>query len=466
MEGKIFDLNIQKILEGWEIKDAVREVIANALDEQFLSKSDPIQIFKDVEGRWHIQDFGRGLRIEHFTQNESAEKRRNSRMIGQFGIGLKDAIATFHRKGVDVVARSQYNDFSFGQFSKSGYDGIETLHAIPKQPSNPQMRGTEFTLTNCPDVSIEEGKSLFLQFSGDPLVDSTKYGDIVDPRGGAAGIYINGVKVNEEEDFRFSYNITAPDKKIKKALNRERTNVGRTAYRDRVMSILQECKSPTVAKALVEDIKNSMDGSEHEEVKWTEVALHACRLLNSAEEVVFLTPDEVCNNAFVRDTACQTGYTIVTVPASIKAKLSGTNDLNDKPIRDSEQLMAEYHSSFKFRFVEERELTKNEASIYRKTENLFELIGGRPRAVKTVLISEIMSIDNNTFSERAGLWEASNNRIIIKRDQLSSPEKYASTLLHEAAHVISGADDTTREFEQELTRLLGLVSSKSLHYAE
>jgi hypothetical protein len=33
---KEFDLNIEKILENWEVYHAVREVIANALDEQKL----------------------------------------------------------------------------------------------------------------------------------------------------------------------------------------------------------------------------------------------------------------------------------------------------------------------------------------------------------------------------------------------------------------------------------------------
>lgn len=33
-----FDLNIEQILESWEIYHAVREMIANALDEQVLSK--------------------------------------------------------------------------------------------------------------------------------------------------------------------------------------------------------------------------------------------------------------------------------------------------------------------------------------------------------------------------------------------------------------------------------------------
>jgi hypothetical protein len=35
---KKFDLNIEKILESWETHHALREVIANALDEQALTQ--------------------------------------------------------------------------------------------------------------------------------------------------------------------------------------------------------------------------------------------------------------------------------------------------------------------------------------------------------------------------------------------------------------------------------------------
>jgi hypothetical protein len=40
-----FDMNIEKILEGWETCHAVREVIANPLDEQVLMNT------KDAESR-------------------------------------------------------------------------------------------------------------------------------------------------------------------------------------------------------------------------------------------------------------------------------------------------------------------------------------------------------------------------------------------------------------------------------
>ena len=48
-----FDLNIEKILEGWELKHAIREVIANALDEQVLSNTQDVTISADHSGNWH-----------------------------------------------------------------------------------------------------------------------------------------------------------------------------------------------------------------------------------------------------------------------------------------------------------------------------------------------------------------------------------------------------------------------------
>ncbi|MBR5609334.1 MAG: hypothetical protein IKW63_03625 [Elusimicrobiaceae bacterium] len=36
---KSFDLNIEKILGSWEVYHAIREIIANALDEQILTQS-------------------------------------------------------------------------------------------------------------------------------------------------------------------------------------------------------------------------------------------------------------------------------------------------------------------------------------------------------------------------------------------------------------------------------------------
>ncbi len=39
MTERMFDLNIEEVLEAWEVSHAIREVISNALDEQALSGS-------------------------------------------------------------------------------------------------------------------------------------------------------------------------------------------------------------------------------------------------------------------------------------------------------------------------------------------------------------------------------------------------------------------------------------------
>ena len=49
-------------------------------------------------------------------------------------------------------------------------------------------------------------------------------------------------------------------------------------------------------------------------------------------------------------------------------------------------------------------------------------------------------------NEALGVWEPSIKRIVIKREQLTKIELYAGTLLHEAAHALSGAGDVSREF--------------------
>jgi hypothetical protein len=120
-----FDLNIERVLENWTVAHALREVIANALDEQALTATRDPEIFHDAHGRWHVRDWGRGLRYEHLTQNENKEKLAHpDQVVGKFGVGLKDALATFDRHRVAVVIRSRYGDITTGKQAKHGFADI------------------------------------------------------------------------------------------------------------------------------------------------------------------------------------------------------------------------------------------------------------------------------------------------------------------------------------------------------
>ncbi|GAG82412.1 unnamed protein product, partial [marine sediment metagenome] len=293
METKKFDLNIEKILEDWEVYDAIREIIANALDEQLLTNTKDIEIFKDLKLNWHIRDYGRGLKYDHLTQKEDEEKLKNPFVIGKFGIGLKDALATFDRKGINFLIKSKYGNISLGKSQKHDFEDIITLHANIQVASDTNFIGTEFILNNVKDEDIYKAKNIFLKFSGEKIIESTKFGDVLVKIYQTGRIYINGVKVAEEDNFLFSCNITSLTDKIKKELNRERTNVGRNAYSDRVKSILLNCKSEEVAKLLVESLKEYSSGKMKDELNWIDVQEHAVKILNAIEKVVFLTSEEL-----------------------------------------------------------------------------------------------------------------------------------------------------------------------------
>ena len=129
---KEFDLNIGKILEDWEIYHAIREIVANALDEQLLTNTAEIEIVK-TGNVWCIRDFGRGLNYHHLTQNENPEKTDNDKVIGRFGVGLKDALATLFRHNIVVEIQSKYGVITLKESTKNTFDDIVN-HASTQEP--------------------------------------------------------------------------------------------------------------------------------------------------------------------------------------------------------------------------------------------------------------------------------------------------------------------------------------------
>ena len=178
-EGGHFDLNVQKVLEHWPVAFALREFIANALDEQALSQSGPIEITEVSEGVWCIRDFGRGLSYLHLTQKENPEKTKHPEVIGQFGIGLKDALAVCDRRRVGVLIRSRHGDITTAQLPKADFADVVTLHGVVSAPSAPTMAGTEVVVSGVSEQDVATAKTFFLRFSGDHQLEETKRGQVL-----------------------------------------------------------------------------------------------------------------------------------------------------------------------------------------------------------------------------------------------------------------------------------------------
>jgi hypothetical protein len=464
MAERLFDLNIEEVLDNWEVAHALREVISNALDEQFLSGTGDISIDQTGPGEWSIRDHGRGLRIEHFTLNENPEKLGSATgVIGKFGVGLKDALATFHRRGVEVQILSPHGTFTLAQTDKHGFSGISTLHVRHDDPVTPDRDGTEFRLQGVTDDQMKEAKSFFLRFSKEIPLEETRYGQVLERGGDAARVYISGVFASEEPNFLFSYNVTDLTPAMKKRLNRERLNVGRTTYSDRVKSMLKEATSDAVLGELANEIKRRARGELVDELQWIDIATVGLTHLAAKEEVIFVTEFELHRNPDVVDHARRDGLEIVIVTNAEKGKLVEQAESGGPVTRTIERYLEEFNESFRYTFVDPDRLEDDEKATLDLATELFRLVGVQEKDEPPVLVSETMRL---TRDDTDGVWDPELGSIVIKRDQLRSRVAFAGTLLHEIAHATTGTHDATREFEMVLTDYLGRTSSSALGRAD
>lgn len=347
--------------------------------------------------------------------------------------------------------------------AKQDFSDVLTLHAVISSPSDPTLAGTDFTFVGVSNEDIAAAKDFFLKFSEEMVLDATRFGQVLRRHArGNARIYVKGLLVAEEDNFAFSYNITSLTASMNKALNRERTNVGRTAYADRVKAMLLASDSPAVAETLAEDLIGIEQGKNHEEVDWVDVAVHACQILNATRKVVFVTALQRTTLPDAVDHAIADGLKVVTLPENIKERLRGVKDIKGNLVRNLEVYQREWAESFEFKFVEKGDLSAKERAIFDRYKEIAALIGGFPGGVREIRISETMRPDFTGMLDAVGLWESGKQRIIIKRSQLRSLETFGGTLLHELAHARTGYDDVTREFEEELTVALGKVSTHAL----
>lgn len=452
MVTRAFDLNIEEVLENWEVEHALREIIANALDEQLISKTREIEIAKDNAGAWHIRDYGRGLQIEHFTLNENTEKLdAPSGVIGKFGVGLKDALATFHRRAVTVLIRSNFGTFRLKEEHKYGFDNIVTLHVEYEESAN-DIRGTEFVLTGVTDADMTKAKLLFLKFAGEEVLETNAYGQILRRKGDAGRVYILGVLASEEPNFLFSYNVGSLTAAMRKKLNRERLNVGRTTYADRVKTILKNATSGVVQALLVDQIDKRATGEQCDEMGWIEIGQLSLNLMHQQQNVVFFTEEQLQSNPHILDNVQSDGLKVVVVTEQQRAKLEAQALEGGPEVRTVDTYVQQYNASFQYKFVDPASLTKEERRIFDLATEILSLVGIVGRRIPEIRISETMRV---TTDSTQGVWDSSIPAIVIRRSQLSSLVDYAGTVLHEAGHATSGAVDATREFETVLTSYLG-----------
>lgn len=277
------DLNIgQAYLSEWNESMAIRELIANAIDETNDGKIDIKRLSKD---KWSITNIGNEIKPENFVINE-----------GDKALFIKI------------------------------YNNTE------------EWTGTEIILDKCGDSFIEEAKAHFLIYRENnyKVLDRTKYGDVLleNSKGQNGTIYLNGIKIAYENTFLYSYNIKIEEDTLKKGISRERCNLSREIYKDSLKRIINDIKSEEVLNGYYNKIIKTRDGSLSGELVYKDTQLRTIeyRLKNKYNLVIFPSERKVNLVSLYTELSLKEGITVISLLNKYYNKLKVVPELIESNI--------------------------------------------------------------------------------------------------------------------------------------
>jgi hypothetical protein len=333
------------------------------------------------------------------------------------------------------------------------------LHAVVGAPA--EVDGTDVALGGISDADVAEAMGFFLVFDRSvEVLETTPAGQVLAGPGDAPrSVYVRGVRVAEDDGLLFSYNVTKVDAKLRRALNRERSHVGRSAYTDRIKAILLAVEAPVVLTQLVDDMAGFAKGATRDEVKWNDVAERVVRQLAATDpDTVFVTAAQRWSHPELIRRAEIDGKHVFVIPDALAARL---RNAADGTVTTLERFAAEWNERVVIEPLDPAQLDPAERNVLALAGQVLEIIGRR-RGEWQVVVSEVLHLTPDGTETAHGLWEPAQRRIVINRRCLRSRELFVATLLHEIGHAITGATDLTAEFEDGLTDLLGTIGTRAV----
>lgn len=171
--------------------------------------------------------------------------------------------------------------------------------------------------------------------------------------------------------------------------------------------------SDKVLSSLAKDLEALATGNTHEELSWIEIQNYAVKILNSEKNVVFVSSHELINNPNITYIADLMNHKIVPIPDNLSKKIQNTSDVLGKPVVDTKELYNQHSSSFEFKWIDSKSLSKEELAVWNLHTEILKFMGGKPIAVREIKISETMRHDPIARKECAGLWMPFQGWIII-----------------------------------------------------
>jgi hypothetical protein len=399
--------------QNWTPTMAIRELIANALDA-----SAPEDITFDWDcGMGYIFNKNVYLQKEHLLLGES---NKESNQIRQFGEGLKIAALALCRNEHKVWAASGLNRYEFTTQDNTDFNRKVLMVSISTSGDN--VEGTRVAFA-CQKAAFDEAKSLFLKLlpeSKSVLVHGDNF-ILLEQRG---DVYVLGVKVSYIPNSIFGYNLG--DKKL---INRDRTVIDHKSLSVAVRSVLASCTSIDMVKQLLTACM--ADPSCYEAgltayYTWADWYVILQELVG--KKVCLISTDYNANTR-----AAYLGYTVVNLGEGLNdtlghtTKIKRAHDIHPEAVTNiipPESLPSAFTKRIEKARLKVQSLIGFTFSAIHLTDDLGEIEGQRQGAV--VFLNHKKAVKHTIYD-------------------------LIAILLHEAAHIESGKEDCTAEFEAQLT---------------
>lgn len=273
----------------------------------------------------------------------------------------------------------------------------------------PVLENSTLIFRNLPQNYNDKVKFFFKDLSNEKTLEETDFGEVL-LKEDISKIYVSGFLVATEPNFLFSYNIKTPSKSIIEKLEHFDIPFKRTAYVNKIKKILLYCENAEVAIYLADDLKKLINGESHDEINWKDVQIHAIKLLNGLNKVLFFTEKEEEQYSKIIEFAKSKGYKLILVSEALRKYLDNERDIFGNRINTTLRFYNEYSKSFQFDFVDLKNLENEELKnleLIQKFLNLLELN-------LKILVSNNMlqSLDNREETYACNI----ENQIIFKRN--------------------------------------------------
>lgn len=223
MDNKVYTLSLSRqYVSNWGLTEAIREILQNAIDN----------------GNYNVSITSNGIEITNYNTTipssslvlGNSSKRDDKNAVGQYGEGYKLALLVLLRNGYHVEVHNGIELWE-PKFIYSDSFGCEVLSIV----STPELEGNKdlsFIITNIPEYELNNLKNTFLDLQKENLGDNldtlkTRYGEIIKNSEFAGKMYVNGLPIYTDDDFKFGYNF----KPEYVSLDRDRKSINRSELR-------------------------------------------------------------------------------------------------------------------------------------------------------------------------------------------------------------------------------------------